>query len=514
MYKKFMVFLKKSETLIAIAIIIYVSIFFALNVARYHALFSFEWQDEATENQIAWNTAHGDIFYQSIFDGVFFGHVTPFHLIIASFYLIFPHIFMWYFLSALGVALSSVIVYKLALLFLNDKKLSFFIAISYLLYPPLHYLCLGPIDTIIFFIPLFFLSFYFFVKGRFACFLFSMILAMSCKESAPVIFIAFSFFAFFTGKSRRWVIVPLIIAITWFIAATWFILPGVSTAEYNLDAKNLEFYSLDRHSAWSLLKFIINSPIQFIIFLFSREKIWMLCNLLLPVIFLPVLSSATLIGIAGFLQILLVNGPFKNQNSYYIANVVPFIFIGYIYGLRRIDLILVKFRIKDSRIKLINYCIIFLSMTISISYAFGGNILGKPRTESIHDFRFLDAKNIFDPVFYKMDDEDKIAWSMIKLIPKTASVAATGDLLIPLSHRRKILEFGNTEPGYDYFDVEYLLINKKNMSHGGGEYSHITKEDIKRIEFLVDEGKLKVIKQREPFILLKKTSRIKERIGA
>ena len=506
MNKNFKVFLKKPQVLIALAIIIYVSLFFALNVARYHALFSFEWQDEATENQIAWNTAHGDIFYQSIFDGVFFGHVTLFHLIIASFYLIFPHIFMWYFLSTLGVALSSVIVYKLARLFLNDKKLSFFIAISYLLYPPLHYLCLGPIDTIIFFIPLFFLSFYFFVKGRFACFLFSMILAMSCKESVPVIFIAFSFFAFFKGKSRRWVIVPLTIAVIWFIAATWFILPGVSTVEYNLDAKSLEFYSLDRYSVKSLLRFIISSPSQFIIFLFSREKTWILYNLLLPVIFLPLLSSATLIGLPGFLQILLVKGALPNQNSYYIANVVPFIFIGYIYGLRRINLILAKLNIRDAGIKLTNYSVICLSVIISISYNFGGNILGKSLTESVNDTRFLDKRNMFDPAFYKMDDEDKIAWSMIKLIPKTASVAATGDLLIPLSHRRKILEFGNTEPGYDYFDVEYLLINKKNMFHGGGEYSHITKEDIKRIEFLVDEGKLKVVKQREPFILLKKTS--------
>ncbi|GAG53651.1 unnamed protein product, partial [marine sediment metagenome] len=84
---------------------------------------------------------------------------------------------------------------------------------------------------------------------------------------------------------------------------------------------------------------------------------------------------------------------------------------------------------------------------------FTPNLLGKPvadrvkhNGELIFDERFLDVSNIFDKRLYIMDEEDRLAWDFIKMIPKKASVTASGDLLTPLSTRRKIYLFGMNEP--------------------------------------------------------------------
>lgn len=483
--------------------IVYIFIFFTLNVARYGAFFSFAWEDEATENQLVWNTAHGNLFYQSIFDGHFFGHVTPFHFILSLGYRIIPHIFTWYFSSTLGLALSSLIIYKLADMIFDNRLKSFLMALIYLLYPPLHYVTLGPIDTITFLIPLFLLSFYFFKKDKFLYFMISAILAMSCKESVALIFIMFSGFAIICKKEKRWIITPLFLGFVWFIISTWFILPYLASVEFNLPPNSYLFYSLDKHTFLAIIKFIIFSPGKAFFFMFSKEHSLLLLRLFLPICFIPIFSITMFIGIPGFLQLLLVKGPLAYENSYYISNVIPFVFLGYIYGLNRLNIILTKFKMRYSVREKISYFFIVLSIFVCGFSIFGENIFGTVHDDYIYDTRFSEAKNIFDPVFYKMDEGDKIAWSMIKMIPKETSVSASGDLLIPLSHRKKLLEFGNREVGYDYFNADYIIINKKNMYHGAGQYSEVVEEDLARLDSLVSEGKFKIVSKKGAFVLLK-----------
>lgn len=492
---------------IVFLIVVYIAVFLTLNILRYYSFFSFEWQDEATNNQIAWNTAHGRLFYQSIFNGRFHGHFNLILFLIALGYAIFPHIFTWHFLLIASVALAGIIIYKLAFMQFRDCPKAFLITLLYLLYPPLHYLHLGKINPTTFFMPLIIVSFYFFQKNKFIHFLIFIILSLACVESISLFVIMFSIYAAICRKSKRWVFVPLFLGIGWFIIATWFVIPYTSNVNFNLDTENHIFHSLDRHTFSGLIRFIVFKPGECLAFMFSKEHLLLLMRLFLPVCFVPAFSLVLLIGIPGFLQLLFMKGPLLNEGSYYISGAIPFIMLGYVYGLARLDRILTKFRVKGAVRNRIIYFIIFCSIFISISISLGNNIYGTVNKDAqIYDTRFSNVKNIFDPVFYKMDGGDKLAWSLIRQIPKAASVSASGDLLIPLSHRKRLLEFGNKEVGYDYFNAEYIILNRRNMYHGAGHYSEITEEDLGQLYSLVENGKFKILSEKGGFILLKKNN--------
>ena len=485
----------------------YTLIFLSLKISQYYAFFSFEWEDEARNNQMVWNTAHGVPLYETIFGGHlygFSGHLNPILLIISLAYVIFPHIFTWYFLSIGGIAFSSIIVYKLGCMVFDDELKSFSIALIYLLYPPLHYLNFSRINTITFFIPLALLTFYYFKKEKFLFFIVSAVLAMMCMESVSLYIILFGVYAAICKKSKKWIFVPFFLGITWFFISTWVILPSISNINFNLDTEHHQFHSLDRHTFCGLIKFIIFEPKECLLFMFSKSHSMLLIRLLYPLIFIPLFSIAVFIGIPGFLQVLFMHGAMKNQGAYYIAGIIPFFIIGYVYGLARIEVLLKKIQIERSIIEKISYMFIFGSIILCIITSFGHNIYGDPDERRIvHDQRFLTIKNIFNPLFYKLDRGDKIAWEMIRKIPQEASVSASGDLLVPLSHRKKLLEFGNKESNYNYFDAEYIMLNKKNMFNGAGHYSEIKDEDIEKLNFYVSKGKLKILMEKENFLLLK-----------
>jgi len=97
------------------------------------------------------------------------------------------------------------------------------------------------------------------------------------------------------------------------------------------------------------------------------------------------------------------------------------------------------------------------------------NIIGGPRSTGwgvIKDTRFMNIKSIYDKRFYVMDEEDKMAWRMINKIPNDPDIAvsASGDLLAPLSSRKKMIEF--LDDDYDYYDVDYILIHNRHMYMG------------------------------------------------
>ena len=142
---------------------------------------------------------------------------------------------------------------------------------------------------------------------------------------------------------------------------------------------------------------------------------------------------------------------------------------------------------------------------------FGRNILlpygGLYREDlTIADYRFVSAKNMYDPVFYRQDEQDGRAWDIIKMIPEQVSVSTTKTYLAALSSRAKIFYFGtkreiNDSEGHD-FDADYIFLNKKNdyAGFGGVEVSHVL--IIEKITLLLSHG-YKVAGENEDFILLR-----------
>jgi len=190
---------KRIITLIALSII-FGTIFFSLRVLQFRSFFSFEWEDDARENQIVYNIATTLEPYQTIFQRnaiqprIFNDYFIPLYYPLALFYKVFPHIYTWYFLMCFSYGFVSIIIYLLAKNILNDERVAFLISLLYLLFPPLHYSTLGAMDPRNFVLPFFILMFYYQHFRKFIPYLIFMVLACMCKEDIPAYTFAFGLY--------------------------------------------------------------------------------------------------------------------------------------------------------------------------------------------------------------------------------------------------------------------------------------------------------------------------------
>lgn len=104
------------------------------------------------------------------------------------------------------------------------------------------------------------------------------------------------------------------------------------------------------------------------------------------------------------------------------------------------------------------------------------------------------------------------------MIPRGASVTASGDLLLPLSTRKRLFSFGLNEPQawdsqyspedyYPAYESDYILIHTKNICNGlGGQYAFVDASLAKQIieEKLIPVYTYTILSHKGNFILLKK----------
>ena len=104
-----------------------------------------------------------------------------------------------------------------------------------------------------------------------------------------------------------------------------------------------------------------------------------------------------------------------------------------------------------------------------------------------------------------MDGEDKIAWSFISMVPKNASVSATGDLLPALSDRANLKELFWDH--YDYLDADYILLHDKYLGFGCAMYCKMGEEEIQRINEIKRSNHWLIVRKEKNFILFKRKQR-------
>jgi len=97
------------------------------------------------------------------------------------------------------------------------------------------------------------------------------------------------------------------------------------------------------------------------------------------------------------------------------------------------------------------------------------------------------------------------------LIPDDASVSATLDLLVALSHREKLYAFAFDDRqeggGYNYFDVDYILINRKSRHPSiDGESRLPGTRHIQQLERLIENNTFEIWAEEKNLLLLKRTA--------
>ena len=314
----------------------------------YRSFKLFTW-DLGIFNQALWNTLHGKFLYYTAEPyytrtGCFLGtHFSPIILFVLPFYAIYPSGENLLVISTFIVAIGALPVYEMAFFFLKNEKLAAMFGILYLLYPPLQGVTLTGFSPEPFMVTLFLFILCYLVKADFKKLALVFPLGLITHEAAaPVIaFIGIYGMLYYKSIKSRGFQVSLLIS-----AAC---VPYYFLAEY----ARFFFGWTGQPSfwrEWAIIGAVTTSDLPLKIFLNPLgainslvfdwvTKLVFLILLLLPVLFIPLLSLKGLIPAFPYLTIALLSSYrlYYSLEGHYTAFIAPFIFLSFLQGVAEIQ---------------------------------------------------------------------------------------------------------------------------------------------------------------------------------
>jgi uncharacterized membrane protein len=476
-------------------VLAYTAVFSTLWILRQHALFSYEWEDDAGRNQMIYNTLRGQPFWSSVKGAYFAGHVSLLWAVLAAPSLVHPSIDTACVVLTFGLALTVVPAYLVAREVLRSRGEALVLGIAFLLYAPLHAINLGTLNGVTGAVPLLAWACWAFHRRRFKTFLAFAMGAILCKEDMALTVVFFGLYALLKRRRWFWSVVPIAAGVLWLVLAFEVILPGTVRAEkmkptsWLIGARE----SMEARGPGGLggaVQWILRHPGAAAEKAFAADRGLLFGQLLVPVVLVPLLGPGVLVmAVPALGQLLLHAGPLTLYHRHWVAAPLPFIMWATVQGCANAKRLLgcgVRGRGSGVRTRTEERPLPYLALLtmVLVGCALSNvapNILGTMNRESPGfpepPEAMQRAITVYDAVFYRPTERSRNAWALIGRIPRDASVAASGDLLVPLSNRRTLYEF--LDGSVPWREAEYFLINADPVFFGAGHYAlGITKADL------------------------------------
>ncbi|MCX5687439.1 MAG: DUF2079 domain-containing protein [Candidatus Omnitrophica bacterium] len=472
------------DRIVWLLIAAYISCFGYISFLKYQS-FGYQDFDLAVYSQTLWNILHGST-YNSILGIDFLGNHAGFILfLIAPVYFVFKSPLTLLFIQSISLGIAAYPIYLIAKKELN-RNIGLAIVSIYLIYPAVGYVNLFEFHPQTLAVPFLIFTYYYFEKENFKMFVIFMSLSLMCQENIALIIALFGICTFFIKKDIKWLLTPLLIGMAWFCIMVFKIIPYFNKG-------TIDFISIYNHIGNSLpevLGSIVLHPIKIIKIMFEWQKMIYLSQIFLPVSFLSLFDLRIFIVAPIFIQHLLSLRPSEYDiSTHYAAELIPFIFISTIYGIKRI--------ISTSQLKarIIKRFFILAILIISVI----SNIYLGPQSRLI--------KYSKD---FKKDISDYIKQSFVNKIPETAGVVSTFEFLPKLSNRNYLYSFHHVVNGF------YTLSNKPYVFPENAEYAlldfndsltfdsfYIPGSDVNLRKFILT-GKWGVVDMAGSIVLLRK----------
>lgn len=463
-------------------IIIYILIFSTFSLYKYFT-YNYIGLDLAIYNQAFFNSAQGHLFGLTIHPHSYLGdHFELIIIFLLPFYLIFKNPGTLLILQTVFLGLAAYPLFLLARRKLS-VNLSLFLAVFYLTNVFTHNVNSYEFHILPLAIPLFFLLFYFYQKEKFGLFLLILSLSLIVREDVSLVIIAFAFLAFLEKKSLKWVILPLVFGVIWFIFSLKMTGYFSGYGQY----KFIRYYGWLGNDLKSVILGALNHPLAVLKHLFSGHNLAFLVGLFLPFGFLPFIKIKYLIPtLLIILQILLLGmaGALALE-IHYTSLILPFLIISLIFVFEKIFYQTNKNKLLLFLKKEKNIFLIILFLVGLYSSFYMGPI-------------YFYARDLFD--YPKIKEEVKLRDDFVEQI-KAGSSVATGFHFIPrLSSREKIYSLHYQYLGKKQYsdsgyripaDVEYLLFDLNDFHYYHYLYHEDDKNNIKgaeRIRQLIKEN--------------------------
>jgi len=427
-------------------IILYIIVFGLVSCFRHYNFQTQTW-DMGVFVQTFWNTVHGRVMFNNLeeADHHFGVHMSPWLFVLVPGYAIFSSPYYLLIIQTIFLGLAAWPLYLLAVKILENRNQALLVALSYLLYPSLHWINLFDFHEIAFFIPLFLAAFYFFEKRKYLWSLIFFLASASTKENA-ILAVAFAGIYLFLRKSRedkfiflkKWTIKKdkffgtaiFFICLIFFIVSIKFIMPALGGGLLRFDR-----YANLGNSPSEIITNISQNPSILTETILEKSKLVYFMWVFLPVAFLPffVLLPWLLI-FPGLLQNMLTSFGSQFSGLYqYDAVIIPAVFIALVFALKKIKLRWPKMKKPAVAVLIVCMSIAFFSRSPVSPFVFPIDL-------------------------FKTRQRWQVFRQMVKRVPEEVSVSAHTNLVPHLSQREHAYQLGQED-----FLVDVVLFDRQNF---------------------------------------------------
>ena len=451
---------EKYSHYLTLAFIIGYNLIFGLIIFWKYRHFGYDAMDLAIINNVFYNSSLGHFFALSIHPPTYLGdHFSPILFIILPFYYLARQPLTLAFLQTLTMSLAAWPIYLITKNILN-RQWAWIFALAWLINPFVQNITLFEFSFLPFAVLLIFWTFYFYQKNRFWPFILFCFLSLLVREDVALVIFVFGWLAWLDKKKVRWQIWPIIISVAYFILAIKINGHFAQAGSY----KFLLYYSWLGNSFGDIIKNCLLQPWRLLPQIFSPGSLVVFMALLLPTAYLPLWRSRYL-WLSGIIYLQLVLG--TNWHwvgmilyTQYSSLLLPGIFIAWIFGTKKF---LANTTLEKTRLKFLVQEKPLLKMIIITTVIYASLSFGPLLTGAGYIFSQGLKKNPIDLI----NDE------AIKQIPRQAPVAATYQLMTPLSSRPNIYSLNYVFLGKQQFlikdyalpaDTQYLAIDYADFS--------------------------------------------------
>ncbi|MFQ5633111.1 MAG: DUF2079 domain-containing protein, partial [bacterium] len=361
------------------------------------------------------------------------------------------------------VALGALAVYWLAKRIIKNELIALVFLSAYLLHPALQNANLFAVHGITFAAPFLLFTFYFFHIDRYGWGLFFAILSLLCREDIAIILFMFGIYFIFSKKKRALGIGVSMVSVLWFLLFFARNLLGISNwfdssshqivTQYGILAEPIIQGEAAKPLSQALLEKLSFLRPDLLI---SRQNVWLIIKLFLPVLFLSFLSpSICMIGAPTLAIYLLSRWPEAHGiDHHYAAPLMPIIFYSAINGLSNL-------RAKLEKESFVHRLPELLRGRL-VQFAVPGVLLLS-----------LLSCSLWSNVFYKKpgfsENRIKAIEEALTLIPESASVTADRFLGTRITHRLYLYHFPTNKHIADYvlYDLYSHSIRIQSFDNDG-----------------------------------------------
>lgn len=329
-----------AQTALWLLIAVFVSFFSFLSFVR-HDNFHSNRLDLGNMEQVVWNLAHGNGF--TLTDPMgdaqlsrFAIHADVLLVFMVPFYRIWQNPKVLLLIQAVVVGLGAVPLFWIAQKYLQSRKLALLFSFLYLLYPAVQRLLLHDFHAIALSITLLLFAYWHMIKRQYGRFVLFAILAALGKETTWLVVGWMGLYVGLFQGNRLGGFTLGALGFAMFVFLYWFAMPGLAPTGKHFA---LSYVSAFGEHQTEVVGGLVKHPGTVLSMALLPDRLAWYYRLLQPVGFLPLLSPMPLMFALHSIVINVVssNGMMRMIDYQYNAEIIPFLFISAIEGLRRLN---------------------------------------------------------------------------------------------------------------------------------------------------------------------------------